>query len=157
MVLAKLIGRAPKEGEMERVNLAAVERGRRMTAADFLTVTRSGHDFTRRLAAIWQQVDIILTPALAGPARELGAFPMDHDDVVLHVARMLRFAPFTATFNVTGDPALVAPVALSSERLPLGVQLVAPLGGDALVLQLGAQLMDALPFRPASEAIIAGL
>ena len=156
-VLQKLIGRAPNDGEMERVNLAAIERGRGMSAAEFLTVTRSGHDFTRRMAAIWRDIDVLLTPALAGPARELGAFPMDHDDVVLHVARMLRFAPFTATFNVTGDPALVAPVALSSEGLPLCVQFVASLGGDALVLQLGAQLMEALPFQAMSQAMIAGL
>lgn len=144
-VLQKLIGRAPKDGEMERVNLAAVERGRRMTAAEFLTITRSGHDFTRRLAAIWNEIDVLLTPALAGPAPELGAFPMDHDDVVLHVARMLRFAPFAATFNVTGDPALVIPVQRSMAGLPIGVQLVAPLGGDQCLLQLAAQMETALP------------
>jgi Asp-tRNA(Asn)/Glu-tRNA(Gln) amidotransferase A subunit family amidase len=39
-------------------------------------------------------VDVLLTPALAGPAPALGTFPTDTDDVDAHVARMLTFSPF---------------------------------------------------------------
>lgn len=144
--LRAAIGRAPQEGELERINVAAAERGRAMTAPDFLAVLRAGQDFTRRFSGIWHEIDVLLTPALSRPPPELGAFPTDHDDVAEHVARMLRFSPFTATFNVTGEPALVAPVARSKEGLPLAVQLAAPPGQDGLLLQLAAQLEMALPF-----------
>lgn len=143
--LRRLIGRVPKEGEMERINLAAAERGRAMRAADYLAAVRAGQAFTRRFAAIWRDIDVLMTPALAGPPPKLGAFPTDHDDVEEHVARMLRFSPFTAMFNVTGEPALVIPVRRSMVGLPVGVQLAAPLGGDRLLLQLAAQMETALP------------
>lgn len=145
--LQRSIGRAPRDGELERINRAAVERGRSMTAADFLGAVRSGQNFARRFAAVWRHIDVMLSPALAGPPPELGAFPTDHDDVAAHVARMLRFSPFTATFNLTGDPALAVPVAMSLQGLPLAVQLAAPLGRDGWLLQLGDRLMAALPVQ----------
>lgn len=149
--LERLIGRAPKDGEMEPINHAAAERGRSMTAADYLGAVRAGQSYARRFAAIWREIDVLLSPALAGPPPKLGAFPTDHTDVEAHVARMLRFSPFTATFNLTGDPALAVPVAMSPQGLPLAVQLAAPLGGDGLLLQLGDQLMAALPPKAVFE------
>ncbi len=145
--LHRVIGRQPKDDEMERINLAAAARGREMGAAELLAAIRAGQAFARRFAAIWQEIDVMLTPALAGPPPRLGAFPTDHDDVIEHVARMLRFSPFTATFNLTGDPALTLPVATGSDGLPVGIQLAAPLGADGTLLRLGSELLDALPSR----------
>jgi amidase len=52
---------------------------------------------------------------------------------------MLRFSPFTALFNVTGDPAVTVPVP-SEDALPVGVQLVGQLGDDARLLCLAADV-----------------
>ena len=79
-------------------------------------------------------------------APELGAFPTDHDDVDLHVARMLRFAPFTATYNVTGEPAITVPVMQSQKGLPVGIQLASALGNDALLLVLAQEMAQARVF-----------
>ena len=111
--LRALIGRAPMEHELEAINLEAAARGRAMTASAFLASVRAGQSFARRFAEIWLKVDVLLTPALAHAPPRLGSFPTDHADVAEHVARMLRFSPFTATFNVTGEPALVIPVVQS--------------------------------------------
>ena len=135
-----LIGRAPLEHEIEPVNREAAARGRAMTASAFLACVRAGQRFTRRFAEIWRKIDVLLTPALAYAPPKLGSFPTDHGDVVEHVARMLRFSPFTAMFNVTGEPALVAPAMRSREGLPLAVQLAAPLGRDGRLLKLAAEL-----------------
>ena len=48
------------------------------------------------------------------------------------------YAPYTEIFNVTGQPAVSLPLALSSGGLPIGVQLAAPLGEDARLLSLAA-------------------
>ena len=107
---------------LEAINRAAILTGRRMTAADFLAAVRRGQDFARRFAEVWSRVDVLLTPALAGAAPLLGAFPTDHEDLALHVDRMTRLAPFAGAFNLTGGPALVVCVAGTAAGLPLGVR-----------------------------------
>ena len=112
-----------------------------MSAEQYLKVVRRGHDFARRFAAIWNRFDVLLTPALASAAPKLGSFPMDHDDVALHVDRMTQLAPFAGTFNLTGGPALVVCVLRTAEGLPLGVQLAGDIGGDRRLLALGEILV----------------
>lgn len=144
--LQDILGRPPREGEMERINLAAADAGRRMGAAQYVASIRAGQNFARTMALLWDDIDVLLTPALAGPAPMLGAFPTDHDDVELHVARMLRFSPFTATYNVTGEPAITVPVLQSAEGLPVGIQLSSALGGDAMLLVLAQEIEAARVF-----------
>jgi amidase len=144
--LEALLGRLPREGEMERVNLAAAEAGRHMGAAGYVATIRAGQNFARSMALLWDDVDVLLTPALAGPAPRLGSFPTDHDDVDLHVARMLRFSPFTATYNVTGEPAITLPIQQSAQGLPVGIQLSGALGNDASLLVLAQEIEAARVF-----------
>ena len=59
-------------------------------------------------------------------------------------ARSGHFTPFTALFNVTGQPAISVPLGFGDDGLPTAAQLVAkPLGEDTL-LQVAAQLEAAL-------------
>ena len=60
--------------------------------------------------------------------------------------RAARFTPFTAAFNVTGQPAVSLPLHWTDEGLPIGVQLVGPPLGDALLLRVAAQLEAARPW-----------
>ena len=130
------IGHSIPDG-LEKINQAAILLGRAMSAEHYLSMVRSGQDFTRRFAQIWQRYDVLLTPALASAAPMLGQFPMDHADVTLHVDRMTRFAPFAGTFNLTGGPALVVCVSQNADGLPLGVQLASDMGHDLQLLALG--------------------
>jgi amidase len=56
------------------------------------------------------------------------------------------FAPYTELFNVTGQPAVSLPLAHSSDGLPIGVQLAAPLGEDATLLSLAGWFERELPW-----------
>lgn len=49
-----------------------------------------------------------------------------------------RYAPYTEIFNVTGQPAISLPLAMSRGGVPIGVQFAAPLGEDARLLTLAA-------------------
>ena len=144
--LAAALPTAPKAEDFEPVVWAAAERGRALPATEFLAADRLKARLTRRMGAFFEGVDVLLTPALAGPAPALGRFPTDTDDVDAHVARMLTFSPFTALFNATGQPAIVLPFGTDPEGLPLGIQLAAKHGGDGLLLQLAGQIERAAPW-----------
>jgi aspartyl-tRNA(Asn)/glutamyl-tRNA(Gln) amidotransferase subunit A len=75
--------------------------------------------------------DLLLTPSVAVPAfevREPGSVPMD-------AAAMLGWTPFSYPFNLTQQPAITVPCGLTRDGLPMGMQLVGPMFGDALVLR----------------------
>ena len=48
---------------------------------------------------------------------------------------MLAWTPFSYPFNLSQQPACTIPCGLTSDGLPIGLQLVGPMFGDALVLR----------------------
>ena len=63
-----------------------------------------------------------------------------------------EFTPYTAIFNVTGQPAISLPLFHGEDGLPLAVQLAGRPAGEAELLALAAQLEAARPWggrRPA--------
>ena len=99
----------------------------------------------RRIAALWADYDLLLTPALALPPVPVG-WDTEPDDPREQFDRAALFTPFTAAFNVTGQPAVSLPLHWTDEDLPIGVQLVGPPFGEALLLRVSAQLEAARPW-----------
>jgi aspartyl-tRNA(Asn)/glutamyl-tRNA(Gln) amidotransferase subunit A len=56
------------------------------------------------------------------------------------------FIPFTATFNLTGNPAASLPCGFSSEGLPIGLQIVGRLEDEITVLRASAAFEEARPW-----------
>ena len=78
-----------------------------------------------------QRYDLLVTPSVAVPAfeaRPAGHTPMDP-------VTMLGWTPFSYPFNLTQQPASTVPCGLTAEGLPIGLQFVGPMFGDALVLR----------------------
>lgn len=81
-------------------------------------------------------VDLLITPTTSTVAFDAR---LDHPvDVAGVPAGLTDWARLTQVWNLTGFPALSLPAGLDAEGLPIGVQIVAPLGGDHLVLALAA-------------------
>jgi amidase len=70
--------------------------------------------------------------------------------------RLFQTMPFTAQFNVTGQPAISLPLHWSSEGLPIGIHFVARYAGGGLLLRLAAQLEEAAPWSDRRPAVFAG-
>jgi amidase len=62
------------------------------------------------------------------------------------IQRNLGWVPYTLLANVTGRPAISLPLYWTPDGLPLGVQFVAPLQGEAPLLRLARQLELAAPW-----------
>lgn len=58
----------------------------------------------------------------------------------------LRFAPYTAAWNVAGFPAIVVPMGVRPDGLPVAVQIAGPPGSELTLLGLAGQLEQASPW-----------
>jgi aspartyl-tRNA(Asn)/glutamyl-tRNA(Gln) amidotransferase subunit A len=67
----------------------------------------------------------------------------DPDDLL-----WLAWTPATYPFNMTGQPALSLPVGVTSSGLPVGLQLVGPVGGDDLLLSVAGRIEVDLGLLP---------
>jgi amidase len=146
-------GRPPLPGEIENVTYATGQLGEKVTAADYIRATQTAHRLGRQMAAFHATYDVLLTPALARLPPKLGWIDMMMDDVHEYWRRVFHFSPFTVCFNLTGQPAIVLPLARSDatpERtatdLPVSVQFVARHGDEATLFRLAAQLEKARPW-----------
>jgi amidase len=132
----------PAEGEqlemLEPLTRWLVERGRELTARQLGEALAALTAYERSVIRQFRGYDAVLTPALAQTPRPIGWY--SNDDPELNFAQQCQYTPFTSFANVTGLPAIVLPVAQTSDGLPMGVQLVGKPGGEAVLLALGAQL-----------------
>lgn len=151
--------------ELDTRVLAAL--GRATGAVDHERALMRWHTHVRVLADFHREHDLLLTPTTATTAPPLGAHAtsaLEHvgAGVALRarlgrliastgaaqagVLRNLRWVPFTQLANVTGRPAVSVPLHESRAGLPIGVQFVAPPGGEGLLFSLSARLEEALPW-----------
>jgi amidase len=99
---------------------------------------------TARILALWDEVDVLLTPGLATTAiRAEGGYGQH---LPMAIDRAGRFTPFTAPFNVTGQPAITLPAGIGSDGLPLSVQLVGRPGAEDMLYSLAGQIEAARPW-----------
>jgi amidase len=140
----RLLGRSIEDVEIERRNAAYRRAGRRLGAVPYLESRAWFGMWARRMAAWWTGHDLLLTPTLGAPPPELGWFtaagPAEEG------ARITSFIPYTAQFNMTGQPAISLPLHWTPGGLPVGVQLVAAYGREDILIRVASQLEQAAPW-----------
>lgn len=144
------VGRAPQPEELEPLTWASVALASRSTALDYARARRDLTRATFDMAATFRDFDVLLTPTTAELPPLTGQ--IDARSATFDLARWnaesYGYAPYTEIFNVTGAPAISLPLAMSAGGLPIGLQLVAPLGQDARLLTLAAHLEREMPWAP---------
>jgi amidase len=149
------VGRLPETYELEALSWAAVAMGKRCTAVDYARARRALTTATRDMADVFKRFDVLILPTTAELPVRIGqidgrtaAFDLDRWNTDSY-----GYAPYTEIFNVTGQPAISLPLAMSNSGLPIGVQLAAPLGQDALLLSVAAWLEREVPWAERLTAL----
>ncbi|MEE2040059.1 amidase [Nocardiopsis sp. CT-R113] len=140
--------RRPGPALMEDVSRAVLSEARRCTALEVAAMLDAQHRVTHPLGAFLDRYDLLVTPTLGRLPAPHGALDYDAPghSVRSWLRALLAYGPFTAPFNVAGQPAISLPLAQSPEGLPIGVQLVAAHGREDLLLAVAAQLEQAVPW-----------
>jgi amidase len=146
-----LVGSPVREGDVEPMTWALAERGRATSAVEFVQRRDELGALTRFAAAWWGEgFDLLLTPTVQAPAPVLGEL-MAGDPATL-LQRQLQWFPLTPFANVSGQPAISVPVDTGTDAPPLGVQLIAGLGREDMLIRVAAQLERAMPWRGVAPA-----
>lgn len=120
---------------------AEAELGLRLSALQVQQLALRRGALGSHLRQFMQRYDLIATPSVAVPAfeaRPAGHSPMDP-------VAMLGWTPFSYPFNLSQQPAISLPCGLTTDGLPIGLQLVGPMFGDALVLRAARAYETAHP------------
>jgi amidase len=106
---------------------------------------------SNRILALWNEVDVLLTPALATTA--IAAEGGYGRAAPIALERAARFMPYSPAFNLTGQPAVTVPAGFGTGGLPLSVQLVGRMGAEDVLYALAAQIEAARPWTQHRPAI----
>jgi len=107
------------------------EEGRKVSVAQLQQLVLRRGELGSFMRQFHQRYDLLLTPGVSVPAFEAKA-PGEWE---LALPKFLGWTPFSFPFNLTQQPAAVVPCGLTRSGLPVSVQIVGPMHGDALVLR----------------------
>ncbi len=121
------------------------ERGLATGAGELIFAQAYLQAVLRPALAAMNAYDAILTPTLASPPAPVGYFT--EVDPAGNFERQKRFTPFTAAYNLSGQPAVSLPLYWNADGLPIGVMLAGQIGGEGTLISLSAQLEQARPWQ----------
>ncbi len=157
-LVAALGGSADAE-HAEPVILDAYRQMQSMSLGEFFVGTLAFNYVRRQLGEFFETYDVLVTPTI-------GVRHLDFDTVdcssfqtveAFREAMEATVAPFTAPFNVTGQPAISLPLAQADETTPTGVHFVGRMAEEDTLLRLAAAFEELRPWRDRRPALHAGL
>ena len=122
----------------------AFERTQSMTVVQYAAAVTRRREIEMELAALYEQIDVLLTPTSAIPAF-VAEGPMP---TVINgrQAPLAGAVPFAMVANLWGTPAASVPAGISSDGLPIGLHIVGNRHGDEVVLRLARVLEQTRPW-----------
>jgi amidase len=134
----------PRPERLDRRTRAFARIGGLVSDRRMAAIRTAEADVIARINAIFDDVDVLITPGTAtGPSR-VGAH--QRLGAISTLALVSARVPFQAMFNVTGQPAAVVPWGLDGNGIPTSIQIVGRPFDEATLLSLGAQIESARPW-----------
>ncbi len=138
--------RTPSPDDLEPVTRLAAERGRGVSANDYIRGVQTFHRTGRQLGTFLEKYDVLLSTTIARTSLPLGT--VRTDGTLEQFDEAVRpMTPFTAVCNATGVPAMSVPLAWTDDGLPIGLHFVGRLGAEEMLYSLASQLEEARPWR----------
>ena len=103
--------------------------------------------YRQQVDKVFEEVDVLLTPATPVVAPKIGAVNAVVDGVSEPAGNAIT--RFTSFFNMTGHPAVTVPSGMHSCGLPMGAQVVARYFEEALLFRVASRA--AIPIDPPAD------
>jgi aspartyl-tRNA(Asn)/glutamyl-tRNA(Gln) amidotransferase subunit A len=129
----------PRWDEVDPILRAILDLAESTTAEALVQIFDRFHAMNLRLVELFHSARILITPTCSGLAP-----PAGESVSAINGEPTANWVQFTYPFNMTRSPAATVCAGLSSNGLPVGLQLVGPQHGDLVVLRTAAALEAAL-------------
>ena len=150
----QMSGREPTAEDVEPLTWSLWKRASSQDTINYLTAQYRLETAARSIVQDLAEFDVVLTPVLAQRPVPVGEMNGLGSDPMVNFRKSGYFTPFTAVFNVTGQPAISLPLYQGDDGLPTGVQLVGRPAREEVLLGLARQLELALPWADrAAESV----
>lgn len=163
----RLVGRPAKARDFELTTWTTHMLGKAVSGEDLIVALETLRAEARRLASLYRDYDMILTPTLGAPPLRIGELEPRGAEAIAQ--RMLAaidwttplkipslmdraaesafaFVPFTPVANFTGQPSMSVPLWWSAAGLPIGVMFTGRPDAETTMFSLAAQLERARPW-----------
>jgi amidase len=131
--------------DLEPMSQDQLARGRAMSAADLMNAVSALANWSRRIMSAYAGYDLLLSPTLPVLPPKLGELSPDRPLAEIGPG-LGMVACMALPFDVTGQPAISLPLSMSTDGLPIGVQLVGGYGREDLLLRVASALEAASPW-----------
>jgi aspartyl-tRNA(Asn)/glutamyl-tRNA(Gln) amidotransferase subunit A len=123
------------------------QRGRQTTAIQYARAKAAQTEIRRLWLDVFERIDVLALPANAAAAPRHGESTIEIDGA-RYPLRMVT-SRFNRVANLVGLAAMAVPIGATADRLPVGIQLVAPPFAEARLIAVGHALEQALGNLPA--------
>ena len=151
-----VLGRPPRDDELEVTSRELAEFGRSRSALDLLEAIDAMGTATRAFAGFFDTHDVWLTPTLARRPEPLGVLNQSVGGALAWQRFDDSFNPWNPIANIAGVPAMSLPLHWSAAGLPIGVLVTGRYGDEATLFRLAAQVEAARPWADRRPPIHAG-
>ena len=128
----------PHPDKLEKRTRSLAALGRRISDRGVRSAREREAKMTRKINAVFDHCDVVLTPTIPHPPREIGRY--DGHGWLWATMGAANTTPFTIPWNVTGQPAMSVPAPSLHDGLPMGVTLVGRPHDESTLISLAAQL-----------------
>ena len=125
--------RLDKEALADPLVRELAEESATLSSRAYFRAQQKRLEMCRRFSEAFERLDLIVTPTMESLPNRLDE---PSPDMLLN-----------RVFDMTGQPSVSVPVGFSRGRLPIGVQIVAPMGRDELVLRVAHAMERLFPPR----------
>jgi amidase len=145
-LLGEILGRPVRREDVEPYLWSMTELPP-ATADEYIAAEIWLHRWRRRVVHWWSAgFDLLLTPTVWEPPATLESMMAVEGKLAELAEKCIRHCFFTSPFNITGQPAISLPLRWTREGLPVGVQLVAAMGREDLLIRIASQIEQAQPW-----------
>ena len=162
-----VVGHKASAGYFEPATWVVGLLGKHFKGSDLSKAIHFLQNTARPVGRFFEDYDVLLTPTLSRPPLKKGELqPRGSQAAIMKLLGRLNagsvinalanvqtiadqtfeFMPFTALFNVTGQPAMSVPLYWNDRGLPIGMQFAGRYGDEATLFRLAAQLEKAKPW-----------
>jgi amidase len=163
----EILNRKATSSDFETTTWSMALLAKRTKAIDLEHALRKKQLAGRVMGQFFERYDILLTPTLAEPPVKTGSLQLQGVEAQIlpilcrlnagaliellggldaAAEDLFNFTPFTALFNLTGQPAMSIPLYWNEDGLPIGMHFAGRYADEATLFQLAGQLERAQPW-----------